>query len=266
MSITASTEIMDSTKDLPKKKFINANLLSLKLLLFLFFGGKEWKRRNYIFFNHNTVIIQSALLSPLLLSGMGCLFPFLPLHMTEMGLSIEQIRMISIISPAVAILGPLIAAPIADKLADHQGRNDKSSTGRYLRVMIAIACILSAIFYAFLLIIPTVDRIETPRERRPGLKFSCDQTGAVVLQERCKDRISCHRWSDETKVGPLLLEGCDYACYPVGSKRWRSDDNDKFTPSGVTDSDFGMIDGSGETTVIPLESEMYARVNIEVNN
>lgn len=39
MTITASTERMDTTKDLPKKKFINTNLLSLKLLLFLFFGG-----------------------------------------------------------------------------------------------------------------------------------------------------------------------------------------------------------------------------------
>ncbi|XP_043509241.1 uncharacterized protein LOC122528313 isoform X1 [Frieseomelitta varia] len=231
MSITASTERMDTAKDLPKKKFININLLSLKLLLFLFFGG------------------------------MGCLFPFLPLHMTEMGLSIDQIRMISIISPAVAILGPLIAAPIADKLATHQGRNDKSSTGRYLRVMIAIACFLSAIFYAFLLLIPTVDRIEPPRERRPGLKFNCDHAGAVVLQERCKDHISCHKWSDETRVGPLLLEGCNYACYPIGLKRWHSDDNDGSTTSGTTDSD--VLDGSGETTVIPLESEMYAQVNVQ---
>lgn len=39
MSIMASTEKMETTKDLPKKKFININLLSLKLLLFLFFGG-----------------------------------------------------------------------------------------------------------------------------------------------------------------------------------------------------------------------------------
>ncbi|CAL7939106.1 unnamed protein product [Xylocopa violacea] len=229
--MTASTERMDTAKDLPKKKLINTNLLSLKLLLFLFFGG------------------------------MGCLFPFLPLHMTEMGLSIGQIRMISMISPAVAILGPLFAAPIADKLAGHQGRSDKSSTGRYLRVMIAIACMLSAVFYIFLLFIPTVDRIEPPRERRPELKFNCDQTGAVVLQERCKDRVSCHRWSDETKIGTLLLEGCNYACYPVGSKRWHPDDSDASDTSGTTDSDVIGLDGSGETTVIPLESEIYAQVN-----
>ncbi|XP_031832215.1 uncharacterized protein LOC116426810 isoform X2 [Nomia melanderi] len=227
MTISASTERMETTKELPKKKLINTNLLSLKLLLFLFFGG------------------------------MGCLFPFLPLHMMEMGLSIEQIRMISMVSPAIAIVGPLVASPIADKLAGHQGRSNKSSTGRYLRVMIAIACILSAIFYAFLLIIPTVDHVELPKGRRPGLKFNCDQTGAVVLQERCKDRVSCHRWSDETRVGPLLLEDCNYACYPVGSKRWRADDSGS-AATGTTDSNIA-VEGSGETTVIPLESEMYAQ-------
>ncbi|XP_029051640.1 uncharacterized protein LOC114880143 [Osmia bicornis bicornis] len=229
MTITASTERMDTTKDLPKKKFINTNLLSLKFLLFLFFGG------------------------------MGCLFPFLPLHMTEKGLSIEQIRLISMISPAIAILGPLIAAPVADKLAGHQGRNDKSSTGRYLRVMIAIACLLSALFYFFLLFIPSVDVIEPPRERRPALKFNCDQTGAVVLQERCKDQLTCHKWSDDTRAGPLLLESCNYACYPVGSKRWHSDENDGSPVYGTTDSVMGVLDGSGETTVIPLETEMYAQ-------
>ncbi|XP_017889536.1 uncharacterized protein LOC108630566 isoform X2 [Ceratina calcarata] len=224
MSATASMEKMDATKDLPKKKFINTNLLSLKLLLFLFFGG------------------------------MGCLFPFLPLHMTEVGLSIKQIRMISMISPAAAILGPLFAAPIADKLAGHQGRSEKSSTGRYLRVMIAIACFLSAIFYTFLLIIPSVDHVEPSRERRPDVKFNCDQTGAVVLQERCEDRKSCHKWSDDTRPGPLLLESCNYACYPIGSKRWHSEESGT---SGTIDSD---LDGSGETTVIPLESEIYAQI------
>ncbi|XP_076681343.1 uncharacterized protein LOC143375772 isoform X2 [Andrena cerasifolii] len=229
MTITASTERMETTKDLPKRKFINTNLLSLKLLLFLFFGG------------------------------MGCLFPFLPLHMMEMGLSINQIRMISMISPAVAILGPLVAGPIADKLAGHQGRNNKSSTGRYLRVMIAIACILSAIFYAFLSIIPTVHPVEPSRERRPDLKFTCDQTGAVVLQKRCKDRFSCYKWSDDTREGPLILEGCNYACYPAGTKRWRSDDAESPTAPGTVVPGVDDIEGSGDTTVIPLESEMYAQ-------
>lgn len=137
MATTASMEKMDLAKDLPKKKLINTNLISLKCLLFIFFGG------------------------------VGCLFPFLPLHMTKIGLTIENIRFVSMISPAVAIVGPLIAGPIADKLASRQSKNDKSSTGRYLRVMIAVACIFSALFYPLLLLVPTVDRALPSAERCP---------------------------------------------------------------------------------------------------
>jgi hypothetical protein len=112
--------------------------------------------------------------------GIGCLFPFLPLHMTKVGLSIENVRFVSMVSPAVAILGPLIAGPIADKLAGHQSKNDKSSTGRYLRVMIAVACIFSALFYSLLVLIPTVDRALPPGGKGPDLKFNCDRHGAMV--------------------------------------------------------------------------------------
>ena len=43
MATTASTEKMNMEKDLdlPKKKLINTNLISLKCLLFIFFGGKH---------------------------------------------------------------------------------------------------------------------------------------------------------------------------------------------------------------------------------
>jgi len=88
------------------------------------------------------------------------------------------------ISPAVAILGPLIAGPIADKLASHQIINDKSSTGRYLRVMIAVACIFSALFYSLLMLIPTVDRT-LPTGAGPRFKFNCDWRGAIVSIYTC---------------------------------------------------------------------------------
>lgn len=100
--------------------------------------------------------------------------------MTKVGLSIENVRFVSMISPAVAILGPLIAGPIADKLAGHQSNNDKSSTGRYLRVMIAVACIFSALFYSLLLIVPSVDRTLPLGAKGPSLKFNCDRRGAMV--------------------------------------------------------------------------------------
>lgn len=99
--------------------------------------------------------------------------------MTKVGLSIENVRFVSMISPAVAILGPLIAGPIADKLAGHQITNDKSSTGRYLRVMIAVACIFSALFYSLLMLVPAVDRT-LPAGTGPRFKFNCDWRGAMV--------------------------------------------------------------------------------------
>lgn len=120
--------------------------------------------------------------------GIGCLFPFLPLHMMKVGLSIENVRFVSMVSPAIAILGPLIAGPIADKLACRQSNNDKSSTGRYLRVMIAVACIFSALFYSLLMLVPTVDRA-LPAGKGPGLKFNCDRRGAMV----------CLLWDEEWK-------------------------------------------------------------------
>lgn len=36
----ASIETMGTTKDVPERKLVNLNLISLKCLLFLFFGGE----------------------------------------------------------------------------------------------------------------------------------------------------------------------------------------------------------------------------------
>ncbi|XP_011687265.1 PREDICTED: uncharacterized protein LOC105449649 isoform X2 [Wasmannia auropunctata] len=231
MATTASTEKMDMEKDLPKKKLINTNLISLKCLLFIFFGG------------------------------IGCLFPFLPLHMTKVGLSIENVRFVSMVSPAVAILGPLIAGPIADKLAGRQINNDKSSTGRYLRVMIAVACIFSALFYSLLMLVPTVDRA-LPSGKGPGLKFNCDRRGAMVRQERCEDRFGCHRWADyDSGVGAMLLENCNYACYPIGWRRHLELTARSTTFRSNVNVEADFFEGSGETTVAPLNSEFSAQMN-----
>lgn len=87
---------------------------------------------------------------------MGCLFPFLLLHMTSKGLSLEESKIISIVAPCIALLGPAIAGPLADRLAGGFSGNSRSKTGRYLRVMIAICFILSVIFYWLLTAVPTI--------------------------------------------------------------------------------------------------------------
>ena len=183
---------------------------------------------------------------------MGCLFPFLPLHMTEVGLTGDKIGIISMVSALVSILGPLVAGPLADRMAGHQGSNDKSSTGRYLRVMVAVACVFSALFYALLLLVPAT-KIELSQERSPALNFSCDQNGAIIYQERCKESKDCHRWTEE-RLGTILLTNCEYVCNPV--KEPKRTTTHRKTPQysgfiGRTENPFE--EGSGDITVAPLD-------------
>lgn len=194
---------------------------------------------------------------------MGCLFPFLPLHMLAVGLTLEEARLVSMISPVVALLGPLIASPIADKLAGRQRTNEKAaaSTGRYLRVMIAIACFLSAVLYSLLLLVPVVERIELPRERRPTLKFSCDQDGATVLQERSRDFSTCYNWTSESRVCAILLRNCNYGCSPISPGRNRAFQGHHLTSLPTTINDNDAFEGSGDTAAVnPLEVELNSEV------
>lgn len=48
--------------------------------------------------------------------GVGCIFPFLPVHMLSAGLTRGQARLISAVAPCVALLGPAILGYLIDKL------------------------------------------------------------------------------------------------------------------------------------------------------
>lgn len=159
---------------------INPNLITIKCVIFFFFGA------------------------------IGLLLAFLPLHMIAIGLNLKEVRIVSIIAPCVAIIGPLIVGPLADKLAGNgSGTTSKTpQTGRYLRVMVAVCFILGAIFYLSLLLIPPVARFEA---RRPSVTFTCHGKGGEVLQERCTEERKCNHWKGE-KVGSLLLSNCRYSC------------------------------------------------------
>lgn len=227
--------MMEASKNVIGKKLINPNLMSLKCLLFVFFGG------------------------------MGCLFPFLPLHMLAVGLTLEEARLVSIISPIIAILGPVTAGPLADRLAGRQGSNNRDSTGRYLRVMIVVACICSAIFYSLLLLVPSVSRIELPQERRPSLRFSCDQNGATIHQERCRDSTSCYQWPEE-RVGVIRLKDCKYTCKPIvprtptsAAHTEETEESKKMKTTTILSFDsteyVDLTESSGDIAVSPLEAD-----------
>lgn len=128
------------------------------------------------------------------------------LHATKpllLGLNFNEYRRISIVAPFVSILGPLIAGPLADRLAAKNATN----FGRILRFLTAIFLILAVIVYACLFAIPEVKREEA---RRPLVSFGCDLQGAVIFQERCSKDATCHNWKE--KVGNVNLTRCTYTC------------------------------------------------------
>lgn len=155
-------------------QLVNRNLITLKVVLFLFYGG------------------------------LACIYSSLAPHMIELGLNYNESRIILIIAPLVSLIGPLVAGPLADRIAAKK----QSLSGKYLRIMIAISVILAAILYAILLSVPFVSRSEA---RRPLVSFGCDADGAIIFQERCTEEKSCFHWKTE-KTGSLILTNCSYTC------------------------------------------------------
>ncbi|XP_039965207.1 uncharacterized protein LOC120777766 [Bactrocera tryoni] len=161
---------MGATRDKPR---INKTLISLKVVVFFVISGI-------------TALHVLHATKPLLL-----------------GLNFNEYRRISIIAPFVSILGPLVAGPLADRLA----AKNATSFGRILRFLTAIFLILAVIVYACLFAIPEVKREEA---RRPLVSFGCDLHGAVIFQERCSKDATCHSWKE--KVGNVNLTRCTYTC------------------------------------------------------
>ncbi|VEN40234.1 unnamed protein product [Callosobruchus maculatus] len=153
---------------------VNQNLISLKCVLFLFFGA------------------------------IGSLFPFLPLHMDSIGLSKDESILISAVAPIVALVGPLVAAPLADRLAGGVGGTKRSKNGRYLRVMIAVCLVLGTIMYWLLLAIPPI--LRSP----PNVAFVCDENGGFILQDRCGAEKICYDWG--SSKGSVLVTDCIFTC------------------------------------------------------
>lgn len=156
------------------EQLINRNLLGLVAVIFLFYGG------------------------------LSCLYSTLVPHLIELGLTSHEIRSILTTVAFVSIIGPLIFAPLTDRIADR----NKSSYGRYLQVIIALLLILGCIAYGRLLFVPGVKR-EASHE--PNVSFGCDPSGGIIFQERCSEEKSCFHWEKE-KVGQLVLTNCSYTC------------------------------------------------------
>lgn len=78
--------------------------------------------------------------------------------MAAKGLSVDESKIISIVAPLIALIGPVVAGPLADRFAGSFGGTAKNTSGTYLRVLTAVCLIFAAIFYSCLAAIPTIVR------------------------------------------------------------------------------------------------------------
>ncbi|XP_071452594.1 uncharacterized protein SP1173 [Hetaerina americana] len=197
--------------------------------------------------------------------ALGCLVPFLPLHMRSAGLSAEEARIVSMVAPAVSLLGPLAVGPLADRLASglwgHSGAKGIPDCGlkdyagrtkghRRLRALLAALVLLSALAYCLLLlVVPVVTRRDA---RTPRVTFQCgasSPSGGVIVQEKCADQ--CHDWGSEG-AGSLVLTDCRYDCEEEDELPEPSRVEGETTTIGTMAMGMGEEgEGEGTTTVQP---------------
>ncbi|XP_055530508.1 uncharacterized protein LOC129721676 isoform X2 [Wyeomyia smithii] len=158
-----------------KVLFESKHCISLKCVLFLFYGG------------------------------LGCIYPFLQSNMAHKGFDYNEIYSISIIIPIAALFGPLLFALLVDKWAT----SSAFAYGKRVRILTALSLLASIVLYAILMF--GVERNSPPPLCQPQVSFMCNKKGAYLLQEKCTAEGVCHDW-DHNKAGLLNLEHCSYSC------------------------------------------------------
>lgn len=138
------------------------------------------------------------------------MLPFLSLHLKSTGLSTDDIRIISYVSLLFATLGPITIGPVVDYVSGRRKSEiSKSSTKRdknlYIRTILSLTVLLSAVFYCLLLSVPTVENINF---REPEASFVCDDRGASLVQEKC-NALNCFQYP---KAEMATLENCRFNC------------------------------------------------------
>lgn len=124
--------------------------------------------------------------------------------MEFLGFTRYDIRLITLASALVSIIGPLIIGFILDRLSIKR----PSAYGKWLRILLFIFFILAGIFFGLLLLVtPGLSEIESVDET---VTFSCRDNGGYVYAK--KNLTDGHCKNLEGKTGELKLLKCSYTC------------------------------------------------------
>ncbi|KAJ8918772.1 hypothetical protein NQ315_015092 [Exocentrus adspersus] len=147
---------------------------------------KELLPLKLLFFMHSSTILV--------------LYPYLTIHMRELGINVEETAIMSAVSPVIAILMPPLAGMVADKIGN-------------FRVLLASFSVVGGGSALLLLLVP-VGRITLTFPDKVILGFSCEVNESPVLsiyQEHPCTVVS----RDKLLNTEIKLESCGLACQAV---------------------------------------------------
>ena len=129
---------------------------------------------------------------PLLSAAIGCVLPFLSVHMASLGLTADEQSWVEFVTPLACCAVPLLGAVLADRLGNY-------------RPLLVLALLVGAAAYPCLLLAPPVRRLPP---RPPELELRCAPEGTVIHVELCGERCVA---GDQTQRA-YYIHQCEYRC------------------------------------------------------
>ena len=125
--------------------------------------------------------------------------------MQYLGFTNKDIRLITLASAIVSIIGPLLIGFILDRISIKR----PSAYGKWLRIFLFIFFILAGIFFGLLLIV-TPAKLSGIENVDETVTFSCRDDGGYVYVKKNLTEGQCQNL--EGKTGELKLVKCSYTC------------------------------------------------------
>ncbi|XP_069689213.1 major facilitator superfamily domain-containing protein 6-like [Periplaneta americana] len=136
-------------------------------------------------------------------STLFVLYPYLTIHMRELGINVEETAIMSAVTPIVAIVMPPVAGMVADRIGN-------------FRILLAIFSALGGAVSLLLLLVP-VGRVTVTYPERVILDVGCGGLpGDGFLDFNISDDQECHKVSSlmhgRTHQVDAVLESCGFVC------------------------------------------------------
>ncbi|XP_066601074.1 uncharacterized protein [Prorops nasuta] len=128
-------------------------------------------------------------------STLFVLYPYLTIHMRELGINVEETAIMSAVIPVVAIVMPPLAGIIADRIGN-------------FKILLSIFSSLGGGAALLLLLVP-IGRVTVEYPSRVVMDLSCSATSGEIIYEMSQAHPCESRLQPEV---PTRIESCGYIC------------------------------------------------------